>query len=128
MGLPRVSLTFAEGRYWDLWMLMHLISGIAGGFSNVFFQLTSPQVYALAFGMMVAWEAGELALKVRESMSNRLIDVAVGMVGVWVALRLTPALTVPQQRLAFAVMLTLGLVGMAFGVRAYLKRRSLPRS
>ena len=123
MGLPRVSLTFAEGRYWDLWMLVHLISGVAGGFSNVFFGLTNPQVYVLAFGMMVLWEAGELALKVRESMSNRIIDVAVGMVGVWIALRLTPALTVPQKRLAFAVMLALGLLGMGIGVRAYLKRR-----
>ena len=125
MHSPRVSSNFAEGRYWDHWMLVHLASGIAGGFSNVFFGLTNPQVYGLAFAMMLLWEVGELALRIRESLSNRIVDVAVGMVGVWLALRLAPALSVPQRRLAFAVMFAVGLVGMGFGVRAYRRRSTI---
>lgn len=100
---PAFSPSWREGRYFDLWMVAHFASGVAGGFSNVFFGLTMPGVYVVALLMMVLWELGEHRLRVRESRSNRVLDVLVGLAGVQVALWIAAALTRRQQFVAFAV-------------------------
>ena len=119
---PSISLTFAEGKYFDLWMVVHLLSGVAGGFSNVFFALAAPWVFALAFLMMVVWEIVEHLNGIRESFSNRVVDVVVGLLGVWLALAAARALEPRAQWVAFGVALFLALVGMGFGVRARRRR------
>lgn len=124
---PSISLTFAEGQYFDLWMVVHFVSGVAGGFSNVFFALGAVWVFVLALVMMVAWEIVEHLNGIRESFSNRVVDVVVGLLGVWLALAAARALGPRAQWVAFGVTLSLGLVGMGFGVRAR-RRRSRTHS
>ncbi len=119
---PVVSLTWAEGRYFDRWMLVHFISGVAGGFSNIYFGLSLVQLYGLALGLMLLWEVGELAQAVHESLTNRVLDIVVGLAGVQVAVWITPRLPEGSGLAAFLVTLGVGLVGMAFGVRAYYRR------
>lgn len=104
-------------------MLVHFGSGVAGGFSNVVFGLTRPQVLALALLLMVIWEAGELAMGVRERASNRVVDVAVGMLGVLLALTLAPRMSESVQIGAFVVILAASLLGMGLGVRSYRRRK-----
>ena len=104
-------------------MLVHFGSGVAGGFSNVVFGLTRPQVLALALLLMVIWEAGELAMGVRERASNRVVDVAVGMLGVLLALTLAPRMGESVQIGAFVVILAASLLGMGLGVRSYRRRK-----
>lgn len=123
-SLPPVSFTFAEGRYFDLWMLVHFGSGIAGGFSNVVFGLTRPQVLALGLLLMLIWEAGEMAMGVRERVSNRIVDVAVGMFGVVLALGVAPRLPEAAQLAAFVLTLVASLTGMGLGVRSYRRRKA----
>lgn len=122
--IPAVSTTFAEGRYFDLWMLVHLVSGVAGGFSNVIFRLAPAVVIALGAAVMVLWEVGEYVMGVRESPVNRIIDVLIGLVGVGAALAMAPWLGRVGEFVAFGIALGVGLTGMAFGVRAYHRRKA----
>jgi hypothetical protein len=125
-GRPFVSFTWAEGRYFDLWMVVHWLTGIVGGFSNVFFGLTTPQVFGLGSAMMVAWEVIEYAKGVRESLSNRLLDIVVGLLGTWLALAIAARLSPTGEYVAFGAALASALTGVAFGARAHRRRRSRP--
>lgn len=120
---PLISLTFDEGRYFDLWMGVHFVSGVAGGFSNVYFALSPIWVFALGFAMMFAWEVVEYLNGIRESFSNRVVDIVVGVLGVWLALVIARVLEPRGEWIAFGLTLALGLVGMGFGVRARKRRR-----
>ena len=120
---PPVTTTFAEGRYFDLWMLVHFASGVAGGFSNVYFELSPRYLFALAFLLMLAWEGGEYLIGLRESWANRIIDVIVGMAGVFLAERAARAMLPSREVMAFFASLAVALVGLALGVRAYRARR-----
>jgi hypothetical protein len=121
--VPPISTSWDEGRYLDLWMLVHFGSGAAGGFSNVLFGLTAIQVFMLAIGLMLLWEMAELALDITESLSNRAIDIVVGLAGVWLALMIAQRLDPHVERIAFVTTLTLSLIGMGLGVRAAIRRK-----
>ena len=106
-----------------MWMLVHFASGVAGGLSNVFFGLGTLGVYIMATGMMTLWEVGEYFMGVRESMSNRLLDIGVGLAGVylamWIAAPLSHRGRVVAFILSFGSALVLGtLGGIAFRRRA----------
>jgi hypothetical protein len=121
---PPFTTSLAEGRYFDLWMLVHFVSGAAGGYSNVFWELPDPLVCALALALMVLWEVGEYLARIRESWANRILDIAVGMLGVALAVGTAPYLLPSREVVAFAITLGGGLTGLAFGVRARNRRRA----
>ena len=123
-SLPPVTTSFAEGRYFDLWMLVHFASGAAGGYSNVFWELPIPIVYGLGLFLMSLWEVAEYVAKIRESWVNRILDILVGLLGVALAVGTAPYLLPSSEVLAFAVALAGGLVGLGCGVRARSRRRS----
>lgn len=122
---PMISLTFGEGKFFDLWMGVHFVSGVAGGFSNVLFSLSGLWVFAIGFVLMVAWEVIEQLVGIKESFSNRVVDVVVGVLGVWLALGIARLLEPPGEWVAFGLSLAIGLVGMGFGVRARRRRRKV---
>lgn len=103
-------------------MLVHLGSGIAGGFSNVFFGLNNTTVLLLGACLMTVWEVLEYVMRVREHVSNRVIDVVVGMVGVVLALVLAPLLSRTAHLAAFFGTLVVSTIGMGFGLRARRRR------
>lgn len=119
---PLVSADWREGRVYDRWMLVHLMSGVAGGFSNVYFGLTVPMVFAVGLGLMVLWEVAEVVAGIAESWENRFIDVAFGMVGVALALLVVPRLGPRAHRLAFVASALLFIAGGVLGWRAYRRR------
>lgn len=121
--LPAFSTSWAEGHFFDLWMLVHFASGAAGGFSNVWFDLGLLTLYGLALALMVLWELGEAAAGIGEAFTNRLVDVVVGMAGVALAVGLTPYLGTKGAGFAFVVTLGAALVGMGLGVRSYRRRK-----
>lgn len=123
-NIPNVSPDWNEGRFFDLWMFVHLLAGIAGGFVNVFFGLTNTQVVLLGLLLMALWEVGELAIGVFESPMNRFVDIIVGLAGIMSALWLAPHLASLGQRVVFAVTTTMALVGMTLGVRDYRRREA----
>lgn len=125
---PAVSSTFAEGRFLDLWFVVHFTTGATGGFSNAFFGLTWVQVFGLAIVLMVGWEIGEHAQGIREHTTNRVVDVFAGLGGVGLAMLLEPMLAPVGERIAFGISLGVSLVGLGFGVLARQRRRRRQRS
>ena len=123
---PDISTTFAEGRYFDLWMLVHALTGFAGGLSNVFFGLPPIGVYLVGLAIMVVWEIGEYVAGIRESAANRLLDIVVGLLGVAGALQLAARLDAPGERIAFAAAAFAVGVGSALGWVAAHRRRKRP--
>ncbi len=101
--VPNVSWSFREGRYFDLWMLVHCLGGVTGGFSNVFFGLAARNVYIVGVLLMIAWEILEHVAGIRESPANRFVDVVVGVAGVAGALWVATHLEGSARHLAFAV-------------------------
>lgn len=118
-----MSLDWSEGRYFDRWMLVHFISGVAGGFSNFWFDLTTPMVFAVACAVMGIWELAEWVSGVTESWTNILLDIAVGCAGVAVALAVTARLTPRGEVVAFIATFALATAGSTLGWMAYRRRR-----
>lgn len=119
---PAFSPDWSEGRYFDRWMLVHFISGVAGGFSNRFFDLSTPMVFVVAVAVMGAWELGERLSGVAESWTNVLIDVAVGCVGVALALGIATQLTPRGELVAFALTFVVAVAGSVMGWIAHRRR------
>ncbi len=120
--IPTVSLSYAEGHYFDLWMLVHCLGGVTGGFSNVLFGLSTINVFLVGVILMVAWEILEYAKGIRESAVNRVIDVAVGLLGVAGALSLAGRLGTTAEWIAFTVSSLLFGLGGLLGWRARQRR------
>lgn len=103
-------------------MLVHFVSGVAGGFGNLFFGFTTPGALGVALAVMVVWELGEVMLGVREAWSNRIIDIAVGLAGAALALFVAARLTTNGQRAAFAITFAAAAGSSAAGWLAYRRR------
>jgi hypothetical protein len=103
-------------------MLVHLLSGFTGGLSNVFFSLSLRGVLLLGLGMLVVWEVAEYALGVRESASNRIIDIIVGFVGIVAALWIAARIARGTELIAFFVSLCVTSALATAGWLAYRRR------
>lgn len=103
-------------------MLVHFVSGVAGGFSNVFFRLSTARAFALAFAVMACYELAEVGFGVREGWANRLLDVVVGMAGFALAIAATAQLGAAGARLAFWLTFATALAGSVAGWIAYRRR------
>lgn len=81
----------------------------------MFFRLTTLGVIAVAAIVMLLWEVGEYALGVRESWSNRALDIAVGLLGVFAALQVAAEWDRDRRLIAFwgcfALAAGLGVLG-----------------
>ncbi len=111
--LRKFSAGWSEGRYFDRWMAVHFIGGVTGAFSNVFFALTTANVYLVGLAVMVAWEVVEYIAGIRESQENRVLDIVVGMLGVVIALLIAGWISPNWERGAFVVS------GVGFGLGGY---------
>jgi len=119
---PAISTSFAEGRYFDLWMLVHFMGGVTGGFSNVLFGLATTRVYQIGLAIMVVWELAEYLRGIREQFVNRVLDVAVGLTGVALALWIDAHLDDPGRVTALVVSGVLFGGGSLLGWLAYRRR------
>jgi hypothetical protein len=127
-SVPAISEDWDEGRFWDRWMIVHWLSGVVGGFANVFISLSAPAIYGIAVAAMVAWEIIEYAMGVREHRWNRVVDVAVGLVGVLVALQVAARVDDHTEYWLFGVTLVIALGLMGWGVKAFKERQKKGRA
>jgi hypothetical protein len=79
-GFPRVSLSWGEGRFFDYWMVAHLVGGVPFGFLALYLGY-GRWSYGAAAGIFVAWEIFEMLTKTPESWENRAIDVLIALAG-----------------------------------------------
>ncbi len=122
--LPAISWSFREGRYFDLWMPVHCLGGVTGAFSNVFFGLSTRNVYIVGVLLMIAWEILEYAKGIRESPWNRVVDVAVGVAGIAGALWVTARLDGSARYVALLLSTLAFVGGGVLGWLAYRKRKA----
>ena len=119
---PPITTTWEEGRFFDLWMVVHFLSGLSGGLSNVLFGLSTLGVYALGASLLIAWELVEFARGIRETWENRALDLVVGVAGIAVAQAAAARLDRPWEYAAFGVSAVAFVLGTVRGWLAYRAR------
>lgn len=79
--IPLVRLSWKEGRYFDLWMLVHTATGCFVGFVALSFAI--PFVIAVwpVFVGLIVYEVIEDIFDVHEVIENRIFDVVFGLGG-----------------------------------------------
>lgn len=121
---PLVTWTFKEGRFWDLWMIVHLLSGAALG---IFFELTTlgfMNAFLTTLFLAVVWEFVERKyFGVREEIENMIIDVFIALIGFAIAY----TLAVPFGLVVNIVIIAVLVLSIAFfnykGWLAYRRRK-----
>lgn len=127
-NLPKVSWTWAEGEYWDMWMVVHLLAGALFG---IFFELLQSGFFLGFFSsvaVLIAWEMVAVKkLDIRESAENRIIDAIVALCGFGLAY----VLAIPANP---GATITVGLVIVAVvafmdykGWQSYMERKGVGR-
>lgn len=123
MHIPFVSTSWKEGRVWDAWMVVHFLSGTSIGFGNFFLGLPPVFLFGISALGMIVWEIIEIAGDVHEVAENRLIDVAVGLLGLFVASELVlPRVDAASAQTLFYASLIFLALFCYFGWSAYRKR------
>ena len=117
-----------EGKWLDLWSVVHFLSGASVGFGFYFLHFGAFAGTALAFVCLVAYEMWEVIVKIEERPTNRFMDVVTGMasflpVFFWVA----PRLTFIQLIEAFALVLAINILLSAIGWRVSQKAIALQK-
>jgi len=69
-----------EGKWVDLWSVVHLLSGVSLGLGATLFTFGAVPTVIIVFILLVAYEMWEAMVKIHETPQNRFMDVVVGMV------------------------------------------------
>jgi hypothetical protein len=125
MSIPLLSLSWKEGRIWDSWMIVHFLTGTSIGFGNFFLELPSMLLFIVSALAMILWEIIEIFSNVNEVAENRLIDVAIGLLGIYFASEIVlPRVDGIYSQILFYSSLVLLALFCYFGWNAYQKRIS----
>lgn len=117
-----------EGKWFDLWSVVHLFSGASMGFIFYFLPFNTTASIVIAFLLLVAYEMWEKIVGIEEAPTNRVMDVVVGMVGFLpIFFLLAPALSQTNRILVFGFLLTVNVVGSVFGWMASQKAVELKK-
>jgi hypothetical protein len=105
-----------EGKWLDLWSVVHLLSGMSIGFAlyPVHFGAIASVIIVLLG--LTSYELWEMAVQIKETPMNRCMDVVVGMTGFLpIFFLLAPRLTQTWFILTFGFILTANIVMSTFG-------------
>src|SRR3989344_4038129 len=69
-----------EGKWVDLWSVVHLLSGVSTAFAIKWFGFGFAASAVIAFLLFVAYELWAAMVKIHETPQNRSMDVVAGMV------------------------------------------------
>lgn len=106
-----------EGKWIDLWSVVHLLSGVSAAFAITWSGFGFAASAVIAFLLFVAYELWEAMVKIEETPQNRSMDVVVGMVSFVPTFYFVQALELssPMLILAFGFVLTANVVLATFG-------------
>ncbi|MEK7579002.1 MAG: hypothetical protein AAB460_00495 [Patescibacteria group bacterium] len=79
--IPLISLTWSEGRIFDLWMIVHTLSGMALACGIWLLPLPTTFDYPLVLVLLIAWEIYEIAAGLTEEVENLTLDIVFGLIG-----------------------------------------------
>jgi hypothetical protein len=105
-----------EGKWVDLWSVVHFLSGMTMGFVASFSNFSRSPAIIIVFLLLVAYEMFEALVKIKETPQNRFMDVVVGMASFLpMYLLITPRLAGDNFALAFLFIFTLNTTLALFG-------------
>jgi len=119
-----------EGKWLDLWSVVHVLSGLLVGFFSYFVGIDALLGIVLAIVVFTVYELFEVYVEIEEAPTNRFMDVVIGMVGYIPAFFLiAPLLTEKNLILTFLVLLTfngaLSVAGWRASQKAYILEKRL---
>jgi hypothetical protein len=79
--MKSLSPSWKEGKYADLWSLVHFLSGMVGGTGLLLVGIPEAYAWATAVTLTIAWEIYEWKTGMGEDMQNVLADIALGIGG-----------------------------------------------
>lgn len=105
-----------EGKWLDLWSVVHLLSGASIGFAFHLLPFGHAESILIVFLLLTGYEMWEKIVQIEETFTNRVMDVVVGMVSFLpVYLLLAPVLHGTWFILTFGFILTANVVMSVFG-------------
>ena len=117
-----------EGKWLDLWSVVHLLSGVSLALFLYILRLGTPASLALAFLGLVSYEMWEKIVDIEETPTNRFMDLVVGMASFLPAFFfLAPRLSQTSFILVFGFVLTANVVMSVFGWVASQKAAALEK-
>lgn len=114
-GMVRRTDIWREGKWLDLWSVVHLLSGASVGFVLYFFHFGTVASIILALFSFISYEMWEIIVKIEETPTNRFMDVVVGMVSFLPTFFLAPFLSETHFITVFGIVLTANVVMGVFG-------------
>ncbi len=118
-----------EGKWFDLWSIVHFLSGISIGFAFHFIQFGGLATVVVVFLLLIAYEMWEVIVHIEETPTNRILDVVVGMTSfVLTFFILNPRLSPSQLLLTFGIVFTLNIIMSIIGWHASHKAATLEKN
>jgi hypothetical protein len=124
--VPKISLGWDEGKYFDLWMIVHTLTGVMIGTGAYMLGLSPMVSYVGTFVGLTLYEVVEEVFKIEETIENRLADIVFGSIGFvsfyqFVSPLISQSSKIPNQIL-FTVVGFLVIVAVTTGWWAYERR------
>lgn len=113
-GFRRTDI-WREGKWVDLWSVVHFLSGSSVAFSIAWFGFGYVPSAVIAFLLFVAYELWEAMVKIEETPQNRFMDIVVGMMSFIPTFFLVQGLSRSDFLLAFGLVLTVNVILAAVG-------------
>jgi len=107
---------WCEGKYLDLWSIIHFLSGAIIAGLCVFIGLSFITGLVITLGLVVIWEIFELIKSIKEALVNRFIDIIIGVASFIIAYCLFNKLELTICVIFFAIIF---IVWIILGLRAY---------
>lgn len=102
-----------EGKWLDLWSVVHVLSGMSFGFGMHLFPWEPSASVVIVLVLLIAYEMFEVIAEIEETPTNRFMDVVTGMVGFLpVYFLLVPHMTHDVWYGSFAMVLSVN-IGMS---------------
>ncbi len=124
-SIKAISWTWGEGKYWDLWMLVHISWGVIIACIMNFLFLQTVPAYLIALGAMIAWKTYELLTGIKEELTNLILDIVFeffGFIGVYEYI--LPFISLTERIIFLTTIFIIMIILEVIGWRAYRKRVS----
>lgn len=118
---PSVSFTFLEGKYLDLWTVVHISTGLLLASLGNMVPVSEPWPFFVAVILLILWELVEVRLGIGEHMENIITDILVGCLGYGLAIILFSHTNISAFVLGVVSVVVIVIFDF-LGVRAYRRR------
>jgi hypothetical protein len=117
-----------EGKWVDLWSVVHTLSGVSLGFGLSVLHLGDVASVLLVLLLLILYEMWERLMQMEETFANGCMDVVCGMAGFLLTFfLLAPRLSGAMFFIAFGAVFAVNVVMSVFGWRASQKAAELKK-